>query len=94
MPELISRAQANAVFGVGLPFLALFFALVLWKPQPTWARLLAVAGMLTGVLWWIFNAILDRTGPESIGGLSLCALLFIVAGVGLGLLLRRPDVLS
>jgi len=93
MAELVSRAQANAVFGVGLPVLAGFVALVLWKRQRSWAWLLAVAGTLTGVLWWTFNAILDQTGPESVGGLALCALLFIGAGIGLGVLLRRTDVL-
>lgn len=93
MSELVSRAQANAVFGVGLPVLAVFVALVLWKRQRSWARLLAVAGTLTGVLWWSFNAILDRTGPESVLGLAGGTGLFVVAGIVLGVLLRRTDVL-
>ena len=90
MAELVSRSQADLILGWIVPALACLVGAALWKPRRLWSVLAVAGGALAAVLWRVFNAILDRTGPDSIAGLALCAGLFLVAGVALGFVPRRP----
>ena len=90
MPELFSRSQADLAFGWVVPALICLGAAVIWKTRRAWAVLALLGGGAMATLWRVFNSILDRTGPDSIAGLALCAGLFVAVGVGIGFIPRKP----
>ena len=82
--ELISRPLASALFGVAVPLLLLLAAGIIARRSRPRAVRLALAGVSLSGLWWSTNAVLDRTGPDSLLGLGLCAALFIGLGIFFG----------
>lgn len=90
MGELFSRSQADLALGWIVPALICLGAALLWKSRRAWAVWALLGGGAMAALWRVFNGILDRTGPGSVAGLALCAALFLLVGVGLGSVPRKP----
>jgi hypothetical protein len=86
MKELIDRPQADLLLGVLLPAALLCLAAIKFRRARTQAAWLASAGVLLGILWRGFNAILDQTGPDSLLGIGVCAVVILGIGLAIGLL--------
>ncbi|MGC4042906.1 MAG: hypothetical protein QM758_03810 [Armatimonas sp.] len=86
MKELLTLAQANAIFGIALPLLGLVLGgavIALRKDR----RLAAFAGgvpVLAGVLWWVYNAISAALGIDTVLNLLVNFALFIALGAAIG----------
>jgi hypothetical protein len=56
-----------------------------------WFQVLGSFGLLTLILWYIFNAIEDQWGLDSVVALCLNLLLFAAVGVGISAYLRDAE---
>lgn len=86
MKELLTLAQANAIFGIALPLLGLLLGgavLALRKDR----RLALFAGgvpVLAGLFWWVYNAISAALGIDTVLNLLVNFALFIALGMAIG----------
>ena len=91
MKELISPAQANAIFGVALPALGVLLsgAALAIKKERRLALILGGPLVLAGLLWWVYSAITNALGLDTVLNLLVNFALFLAIGIGLGLAWRR-----
>ena len=90
MKELITRPQANvffiAILLIGI--VTIFVAFTKTKSREK-ALLFGAPLVIVGVLWWIYNAITDKLGLNTVLNLFVNAILFIIVGLGCGIFYRK-----
>ena len=91
MKELLTLAQANALFGVGLPLLGLVLggAIFAGRKDRRLALLCGVPPLVAGSLWWVYNGITAALGLDTVLNLFVNAALFLAVGAALGWAWRR-----
>jgi len=86
MKELLTLAQANAIFGIALPLLGLVLGGAMLAVRKDRRLALFVGGVpvLAGLLWWGYNAISAALGVDTVLNLLVNFALFIVLGAAIG----------
>jgi apolipoprotein N-acyltransferase len=92
MPELINRAQANGFF-IAILILGIATYLVAFSKTKSREKSLLFGGplVLVGVLWWIYNAVTDKIGLNTVLNLWVNAILFIIVGIACGVFYRKTQ---
>jgi apolipoprotein N-acyltransferase len=92
MPELINRAQANGFF-IAILILGIVTYFVTFSKTKSREKSLLFGGplVLVGILWWIYNAITDKIGLNTVLNLWVNAILFIIVGIVCGIFYRKTQ---
>ena len=93
--DLQTVERLFAVLAVLMPILGLVFGR-LWGSRNGQIALGTMRGLLVGLigtanwlLWRVYNGITDRNGLDTVRNLAINAIVFVVAGILLGLVVRR-----
>lgn len=86
MKELLTLAQANAIFGIALPVLGLVLggAVLAVRKDRRLALFAGGVSVLAGLLWWVYNAISAALGIDTVLNLLVNFALFIALGAVIG----------
>jgi apolipoprotein N-acyltransferase len=91
--EIVDAAAVGTALAVlsGVALLVGLALLAMARKSETAKRtgLVAVCVALGFPMWWIYNAIEDALGLDSVAGLLANLALFVALGIGVGLALRR-----
>jgi membrane protein implicated in regulation of membrane protease activity len=92
MPELINRAQANGFF-ITILILGIVTYFVTFSKTKSREKSLLFGGplVLVGILWWVYNAITDKIGLNTVLNLWVNAILFIIVGIACGVFYRKTQ---
>jgi apolipoprotein N-acyltransferase len=90
MPELITRTQANGFFiAILLIGIATYFVTFGKTKSREKSLLFGAPLVLTGLLWWVYNAITDKLGLNTVLNLFVNAILFVAVGLICGVFYRK-----
>jgi hypothetical protein len=92
MPELINRAQANGFF-IAILLMGIVTYFVTFSKTKSRDKSLLFGGplALVGILWWVYNAITDKIGLNTVLNLWINAILFIIIGIACGVFYRKHN---
>ena len=90
MKELITRPQANGFF-IAILMIGMVTVFVMLSKTKSRPKALLYGGplVLVGILWWIYNAITDLIGINTVLNLGVNAILFLIVGLGCGIWYRK-----